>query len=308
MSTEDLRSALSAVDLEEHAPYLIFGRKVGKRVHCGTYPINEDMQNELRDIAQQALQRIDELEMTDYVGPTSLEVGQEGLYVPSETLNADADILALLTDADDLEQWGAHEVLDKSLSFYAIGIGSTEDDRVFFVRRKASTLQASNLLLGRLAAEMRPIRTDIVYLSRSIDFILMREGAVIFDMRAFEQYVQDPVEIDEQVDEDLDAVAEELPFEDETLEALRIRTKRGALLRRRLRSLLESDYFSALTIDDVRRALRRLGREPREYINKGRLKFTMDQAPFVLKVLDESAWPGEFSGQIFSTNAKRREQ
>jgi hypothetical protein len=307
VSIPGLKKVIEELDLDDAAPYLVLGRKTGKRIDAGWYPISEDMQKELLAIVQSAVESIDDLEMSDYAGPTALIKGEEGMYVSADDLNADAEFLELLTLPDELRKLNSEEIVDRSLSFYAVGIGSDEDDRLFFVRRRARTLEASHLLIARIAVELRPIRSDVLNLERNIDFILHKEGVVVFDGRAFEAYVQDPDDVAAQMDEELDEISEQLPFDAETLALLKRQGRKGVLLRRRIHAIVESEYFDEITMSDLRAEFRRLQRDPNDYIKKNKLHFTMDNAAFVLKVLDESAWVGRFSGQVLSTNAKRVE-
>ena len=112
------------------------------------------MQHELRGIAQAALERIDDLEMSDYAGPTGLEAGTEGLYVPSNRLNANAELLGLLASPDALPTLKSQDIGEKPLSFFGIGIGSSSDNRVFFVRKQLRTLRASHLLFAIFTKEL----------------------------------------------------------------------------------------------------------------------------------------------------------
>ncbi len=308
VSIKGLKAAIADLEMEDEAPFLVLGRKNGRHVHAGTYPISEDMQNELRSIAQDAVDRIDGLEMSNYDGSTTLLTGSEGMYVPAEHLNADAEFLSFLTDADDFKNLNSEQLVDESLSFYAVAIGAGDDDRMFFVRRRARALQAKHLLIARIAADLRPVKSDVLHLDRATDFILHKEGAVVFDTRAFEMYVQDPEDVAEQMDEDLDTISGQVPVDDDTLAALKKQGRKGVLLRRRIRSICESDYFGDLRVADLRKEFQALGRDSRDYIKNGKLHFTMDNAPFVLKVLDESAWIGRFSKKVLSTNAKRVEK
>jgi hypothetical protein len=265
------------------------------------------MQEQLRAIAQESLARIERLEMSEYAGPTGLIAGEEGLYVPANRLNADADFLHLLALPDELEELDSEELVDQSMSFYAIAVGADLGDRTFFVRKRLRTLQASHLLIARIATTLRPIQSNVLYLDRTIDFILRPEGAVVFEARAFEMYVQDPEDIAKQMDADLETIQEALPIESDTLEALKQKGRAGALVRRRIRAIAESEYLEGVTMATLRDAFRRLGKDPSKYIHRNELRFSMEQAPFVLKVLDESAWVGQFSNRLLSTNAKRVE-
>lgn len=308
MSIKGLKAAIDDLELDEEVPFLVLGKKNGKHIHAGTYPISEEMQKELRSIAQGAVNRIDELEMSNYDGPTTLITGAEGMYVSAEHLNADAEFLSLLTDSDELRKLSSEELVDESLSFYAVGIGADESDRIFFVRRRARALQAKHLLIARIAADLRPVKSDVLHLDRTTDFILHKEGVVVFDTRAFEMYVQDPEDVAVQMDEDLETISGQVPVDGDTLVALKRQGRKGVLLRRRIRSICESDYFGDLTIADLRKEFQALGRDARDYIKNGKLHFAMEDAAFVLKVLDESAWIGRFSKKLLSTNAKRVEQ
>lgn len=308
MSVKALRSRIAAIDLEEVAPYLILGRKSQNNIVAGTYPIDDLMQTELADIAQSALDRIDELEMSVYEGPTAIVAGEEGKWVTADHLNAESRMLQLLASPDEIDDLPVKEISDRSLSFYVIAIGSDENDRVFFVRKQARTFKAQRKLLAILGKQLTPVRRNILSLDRYIDFILMKEGAVVFNMQAFEGYIQDPEDIAKALEDDLEALHETLPLDAETRASLKETGVRGSLLRRHVRSIVESEYLEDLTIDKVKRALRAVDRDPRDFVANGRLKFERSNSSFFLKFLNQSVWKAPFNGKTYSTNAKHTEE
>lgn len=307
MSIKSLKRAIAQLAIGDAAPYLILGWTENRRVVAGTYPITEDMADDLRIIAQQALDLIANIDMAEYDGPTVISHGEEGVWVPANRLNENSAIFAMLKSSDDLDLLTARDLEGRSLSFYAIGFGSDEDDRAFFVKRQARQYQATSQILAVLRGPLRPLRASVIALERNTDFILCDEGAVVFETRAFEKYVQDPEDVEAELDENLDAVGAQLPFDDETLEALKELGRKGTMLRLRVRSILGRDHFGELDISKVRAEFRRLKIPTRKFISDGRLKFPMKSAQLVMKILDESAWRGGFSDNLYTTNSRHKE-
>ena len=299
--------AVDNVDLSDQTPFLVLGWHQGSRVEGGRYPLHPDMASALAEVAQEALDRVDELEMSEYSGATLLATGEEGLWVPTERLNDESALLELLRDPDELKTLRATDLADKSFSFFAIGFGATEAERIFFVKKKARHLRADTAILGILQGPLKPIQGTVISLERDVDFILLNEGVVVFEANAFEKYLRDPKDVGKDLDTALDKIKQKLPFTESTLSELRKLGRKKSMLRRRIRSISEADYFATLDAARIRREFRRLKESPSDYIKKGKLTFPPTKALYVFKVLDEAAWRGGFSDRLYTTSAKKAE-
>ena len=301
-SIASLKKAVGEIDIAQSAPYLIFAWMSNKSMKGGTYPISDDMAEELRSVAAHSLEQIPNREMSVYNGPTTLN-REQGMWVPASRINVDGPLFTMLKAPDALAPLAAAELGKRSLALFAIGIGATPANRFFFVKKNARNIRGDTAILGVLRGALRPIKSSIVVLRKDVDFILHDKGAIVFNADAFERFLQDPEDTAAQLDEHLDSMAVSLSFDAGTLTGLKERGRQGTMLRLRIRSILNSGNLPNITIPKIRIELTKLKRAPGDFIKGDKLSFTMERAPFLLSVLDDSAWVGPFSGKVFTSVA-----
>lgn len=307
MSIADLRAAVEALDLADQTPFLVFGWNEAKgAIGGGEYPIHEDMAVELLAIAKSALEDVQSIEMSTYAGATLLQRGEQGLWVSRDQMRDVAPILDLLLRPDALNRLRAADIEGRSLAFSAIGFGARPDDRTFFIRRRAMQYYGTARIYAVLAGDLRPVDSPIISIDRAVDFILRPEGAVVFETSAFEKYIQEPADAVAEFDKHVNDLTALLPFDEATIAHLK---QLGSKMtyRGRLRSLREASHYASLSVTKVRAELRRLKLRSNEFVKGNMLSFPASSAPFFLRLLDDAAWRGGFSGELYTTDGKRKE-
>lgn len=264
------------------------------------------MAAELQATAAEAKARVENGHMHEYDGYTVLD-RDEGLWVSAERLREAAPLLSFLTTVDDGRQLTADEVHSGRLSFHAIGLGP-DHDRAFFVRARAGLVQASGKILGLVGAELRPVGERVLVLDRSTDFVLLDAGAVVFNAREFERYIQDPHEIEGAFDQTVDQFGDQLSVDAAVLGEMKAKGAGSIMLRGRLRSIVSRPYFPNLTLDLVREKIAGKGWDPARFIEGGHLKFTAADTMRLLKLLDQKVWLGDFDGTVYTTSAAMPER
>ena len=239
-------------------------------------------------------------------GATLLQRGEQGLWVSRDQMRDVAPILDLLLWPDTLTRLRAVDIEDRSLSFSAIGFGARPDDRTFFIRRRALQLHATARIYAVLAGDLRPVESPIISIDRAVDFILRPEGGVVFEASAFERYIQEPADAFAEFNKQVDDLTVLLPFDEATIAHLK-RLGSKMTYRGRLRSLREADHYTSLSVTKVRAELRRLKLQTNEFVKGKILSFPATSAPFFLRLLDDAAWRGGFSGELYTTDGKRKE-
>jgi hypothetical protein len=288
---------------------LVLGqRKQNGDIAGGKYPVAPEMAARLRQVAVDTMEKLERADMSEYDGATLLDP-EQGLWVPTERLRAEAPLLDFLAGIDDDEEpISADEAQSLSLSFYAIAFGP-DDDRIFFVRQKASNLHATGkTIFGLIDAPMRLVTEPILTLDTTIDFISTDAGAAVFNAYAFERFIQDPAEIEGNLEATIDDLSRQLPLSAGVVEALKSKGVESLSMRGRVRSILGRPYFRGLTIDIVREKIVSKNLDPTLFIRDGRLTFEARHTMFVLKLLDQKVWKGDFDDTLYSTNAATPER
>lgn len=309
MSRKRMLKAINALNPDAHSPLLVLAWVESKQLRGGPVQIHEDLMADLRQVAVDSIEQIDEFEtILEYSDATDAVRGEDLVYVPVESFSAESGLLHLLSAVDRIDPIGPAELANHSLSISAIGFGAANDSRTWFVRKSVRQFDATTQIVTRfLNGPLRPIRSNTIHISRDVDFIVGPEGAFVFDPAAYERFVQDPADAAEALSEDLESLAEHVKFSADTLEELKAYGQKGFTLRRRLHALLSREHLSKLTPANIKSELRRLKQNPTNFFKKDVLAFTMDRAQFLFKVLDESAWLGGFSQTLFTASGKRRE-
>jgi hypothetical protein len=272
----------------------------------GKYPINDAMAARLREAAKANKARAATYDMSPYDGTTVL-APNEGLWVPSDRISDAAPLLEFLATVDDLEDLTPSRLRTLAISFYAIGFGP-DSDRVFFVRQNASRILATTKILGVIQATMRPVNESLVSLDTSSDFILTDVGAAVFNAAAFERFIQDPVEVAGHFDASIETINEKLPFAASVAAHLREKGAKSVMLRGRVRSILGRPYFATLTLKKIGEKIKAKGLDSKRYIAGGKFVFKPEDTMFVLKLLDQKVWTGDFDDTLYSTNAAALEE
>lgn len=306
---QPIKDAIKGHDLSIEHPELVLGqRSTNGAIVGGTYPIQPEMASKLREIALDAIARLSRTNMTSYDGATVLDP-EHGLWVLSEQFQPDSPFLAFIARLSDRDAViTADQAQSISLSFYAIGFG-TEDNRIYFVREKARHINAdAKTLFGTFDRPMRLITKSMISLDTSVDFILCDQGAAVFTAHAFERFIQDPADIREHVRQSVTVLSQQVSFGPTAVQTVENAGVKSLMTRGRLRSIIQRPYFKQLTIDRVAEKIRAKNLDPAHYIKDDRLEFDPKQLMFVLKLLDQKVWRGDFDDTLYSTNAATPEE
>lgn len=148
----------------------------------------------------------------------------------------------------------------------------------------------------------------MISLDTDIDFIVVDEGAAVFSAHAFEAYIQEPEDVERHVQDSVQQLTSTIQFGPNATQALLAKGKVSLMTRGRIRSVLSRPYLRNLTIERVSEKIRAKNLDPQDYVKGGALEFEPEHTMFVLKLLDQKVWLGDFDGTLYSTNAAMPEQ
>jgi hypothetical protein len=306
--TNAIRDALAAFPIERYNTKLVVAsRSQAGYVDGGVLKVHDSINDQLRQIALVAKKKaLHELDMSVYDGYTVLDP-EEGLWVPSDRIRDRAPLLRFLETIEDKPALSAERLRKESISLSAIMVGP-DSDRAYFVQESARSIRAGpRSFLGIVEGDtLRPASAAIVSIDERVDFILMDAGAVVFGARAFERYLQQPLDVATESKHNLSRFRKQIQIADHLASRMAHRAMKSVLMRGRLRSLLAKNYFANLTLDVVAQKLKDKDLHPADFIKNGMLDFDERDTLFVLKLLDNKVYRGDFDGQLYSTNAAPR--
>lgn len=303
-----IKNRIQKHNLNVENPQLILGkRQRSGKIVGGTYPIQPKLAARLRQVAASAVARMNRLEMSKYDGATVLD-RESGVWVSSEQFRPDAPLIQFFSGINARNsRLNAEQARSSGWSFYAIAFG-TDENQVFFVRERAQHVNAEAKIYLLVERAMKLVESPMISLDTDIDFIITDEGAAVFSAHAFEAYIQEPEDVERHVQDSVKQLTSAIQFGPNATQALLTRGKASLMTRGRIRSVLGRPYLRKLTIKQVSEKIRAKNLNPEDYVNDNALEFEPQHTMFVLKLLDQKVWLGDFDGTLYSTNAATPEQ
>lgn len=303
-----IKNRIHKHNLNVENPQLILGkRQRSGKIIGGTYPIQSKPAARLRQVAASSVARMNRVEMSKYDGATVLD-RETGVWVSSEQFRPDAPLIQFLSGLNARNSsLNAEQARSPGWSFYAIAFG-TDENQVFFVRERAQHINAEAKIYLLVERAMKLVESPMLSLDTDIDFIIVDEGAAVFSAHAFEAYIQEPEDVERYVQDSVRQLTSTIKFGPNAAEALLDKGKSSLMARGRIRSVLGRPYLRTLTIKQVAEKIRAKNLNPADYIKGNALEFEPRHIMFVLKLLDQKVWLGDFDGTLYSTNAATPEQ
>lgn len=305
MSTKDLERAIKRLDINDEEPFLLVAWKEQRTIEAATVRLDPAMGEPLRNICLGALDSIDEREMRVYDSDARLNKKEQGMWVESERINEDSVLVHVIERVHNVDEITATSAASHRLLFHAVGFFEG-DNLTLFVRRRFKQFEtgAKGQTLGLASESLKPVKKPIIVFDDVVDFIWRTEGIVAFDEGAFDGLLRDPGDIAKELDDNLDAIASSLPFDDDTMEALHDHALKGTMLRKKVRSLAERGYLKDVTVSDIRSKMKGQGIEPKHYIQNGKVRFDMARALTLFRFLAEGTWNGIFTGTLYGSDGQ----
>lgn len=101
-------------------------------------------------------------------------------------------------------------------------------------------------------------------------------------------------------------LGEHLPIEPLGVEWLTKRLRETSVMRRKVQSILQSQYLVHLTPQVLREKIRLHGLDPYKLLRDGQLVIDKETEHDVLLLLNEDLWTGDFSGEQYAAARKSR--
>jgi hypothetical protein len=261
------------------------------------------MLGHLRSICSDVLSDLDDLEQRDYDADARLVRGEEAMFVSPDRINAGSPVIAAINSINNLPEIGGRAAAAHKISWYAIAFGQGED-LTLFVRRRIEQFAGRTRLIGLAGDSLHPSPSPVLIFDFEIDLVVRREGIVAFNERAFEGLIRAPQDVQAELVDNIDSIAEALPIHTDTIEALKDRALKRPMIRRKLRSIIERGHLRDIQITDIAKRLKEQGFQRKLYIAKGELQFDMRHALLFLRFLDEGTWLGAFSRTLYASDGK----
>lgn len=218
----------------------------------------------------------------------------------------DTALLAQLRRGASLPLIAADELRRRTLALYALLIGDDPDSRAIFVRKGNPVSLAAKGLVAVFDDALTRVTRPILAFDSAFDVVLLDSSVWILNQANFEGLFKESEAVLARTSEWADQLGQVLPIADGGREWLAARLRQNSVMRRKVHSILRSDYLPKLTPEVLRSKMAAHGLDPEDLMKDGCLVFTKDTEKDLLLFLNEDLWTGDFSGDQYAAARKAR--
>lgn len=295
-------AAIEEIDMKAAAT-LIVAWRTGRNAHGRMVKAGGQVIEALRSHAQDSLEKI----ATGQGRPYNPDDDQED----APFLSADQDelldtaLLEQLQIGSSLRPIAPDELRRRSITLYALIIGDDPNNTMMFIRRGNPVSLASKSIVAVFDQTLSRVTEPILAFDPNIDVIIHGSAVWVLNQKNFEALFKESDAVLAKTAEWVDKLDQALPVEPESKEWLSRRLRENSVLRRKIQSILRSQYLSTLTPSILRKQMVARGLDPSKLMKEESLIFNKDTERDILLFLNEDLWTGDFSGEQYAAAAKK---
>lgn len=218
----------------------------------------------------------------------------------------DTALLEELLRAASLPQATTDDLRRRSLALYALVVGRDPQRLTAFVRRGNPVKLAKKGLVAMFDDTLVRVERPLLAFDNRYDVIIYPGQVHILNQKNFEALFKESDAVLAKTAEWAESFGESLPISDDSKEWLATRLRANSVMRRRVQSILKSDYLTKLTPKTLRKKMLERGLDPTALMDNGGLVFNKETERDVLQLLNEDLWTGDFSGEQYAASRKAR--
>jgi hypothetical protein len=295
-------------ELDLQSVQLVVAQARGSDPASGVLSVGDDVADELRSVAAEALEEIAGRTPVRWSAQATLEP-DEMWVVQRDQLDDEAPALVALErqeHPDVLPEWLA----DRSGVVYAIAVGEQPDagepdSRVLFVRKRNPILSLARKVTAFWDEALRKIDYPLIAIDRTTDIIVAPgRGLIVLNALPFEQLFRDAPELLARAPQAARQVAAAARMTREAEAVLVEATMRLSRVRRRVLAIIERGHLATVAPDRMRSELKRWGLNPAKHYRKNQLSFSAAEVQLMMKVLNEDLLTGGLTDQHYEVDRK----
>lgn len=259
----------------------------------------------LRHYAMAALEKIGSTEGRRY--DPSDEQDEECPYLDADREELlDTALLDTIFKAASLPQAVDDDLRNRTLALYALVLGNDPDKLTAFVRKGNPVQLAKKSLVAMFDQTLTRIEKPLLAFDTAYDLVIRPSQVHILNQKNFEFLFKESDAVLAKTAEWAEDLGKALPISAEGVEWLSNRLRQTSVMRRRVQSILKSDYLPQLTQDVLRAKMAERGLDPQLLMENDRLIINKDTERDILLLLNEDLWTGDFSGEQYAASRKAR--
>lgn len=296
--------AIQQIDIAEAAT-LIVAWRTGRNAHGAVLRAGGQVIDALRGYAREALALIASGHERPY-NPDDEQDEDAGFLTASQDELLDTALLEQLRTGSSLPLIEANELRKRTLALYALLIGNDPDSRAIFIRKGNPVSLAGKGVVAVFDNTLTRVTRPILAFDSAFDVILLGGSVWILNQKNFEGLFKESEAVLARTSEWVDQLSQVLPIAGDGKEWLADRLRQNSVMRRKVHSILRSDYLPKLTPDILRARMSAHGLLPDDLMKDGALIFNKDTEKDLLLFLNEDLWTGDFSGDQYAAARKAR--
>jgi hypothetical protein len=297
-----------AIDVDFNGPaVLVVAWRTGRNAHGRVVKAGGDVMASLEGYAQRAVQDIQVNEGRRY-DPNDAQ-DEECVYLEADHDELlDAALLGEIQRGASLPQATTEDLKKRTLAVYALVVGSDPDQLTIFARRGNPVQLAKKSLVAVFDDTLMRVVKPLLAFDESYDVIISSSSVLILDQKNFEGIFKESEAVLARTSEWAHELSEALPMSTESEDWLSEQLRKNVFMRRRVQSILKSEYLAKLTPEFLRAKMIENDLEPEKLMNDDGLIIAKETAREILLLLNEDLWTGDFSGQQYAATNKSRRQ
>ena len=292
------------LDLEAAATLVVVWRS-GRYAHGRAVRAGGEVTNQLRLFARRALERVARGELLAY-DPNDEQADDSYCLEADRGELLDTALLEQVMRASALQLVSPDELRRRRLALYALVIGNDPDRQTAFIRKGNAVSLATKSMVAVFDDGLRKVEEPILAFDERYDMIVYPGMVHILNQRNFEALFRESDAVLAKVGEWVKGLRKSLPMSQESADWLTARLRKNSVMRRRVRSVLASDYFPTLTVEVLREKIIEQGWNVGRLMDESGLIVTSETENDIIPLLNEDLWVGAFSGNRYSATRKAR--
>jgi hypothetical protein len=285
---------------------VVIAWRTGKNAHARTVKAGGEVTQALRSYAQQTLSTINDGAGHPY-DPNG-EQDDDHAYLEASTDELlDTALLAEIRKGASLHA-AVKEDFQRPLALYAVVAGADPENLVAFVRRgNPVQLAKKGLVAAAVDQTLTRVADALFAFDRQFDLVIYPSTVHILHQNNFEALFKESEAVLAKTAEWARQLADSIPMSDVSSQRLAARIRGNSIMRRRVLSIIRSDYLSSLTPALLRQKIEEHGMDPAKMLEEdGNLIVSADTEKSVLQLLNEDLWTGDFSGAQYASSKKSK--
>jgi hypothetical protein len=298
---------VAAIDVDLDGPAaLVVAWRTGRNAHGRVVKAGGDVMASLREYAHRAVEDIQSNEGIDY-DPNDAQ-DEERVYLEADHDELmDTALLGEIQQGASLPQATTEDLKKRTLAAYALVVGANPSQLTIFVRKGNPVQLAKKSLVAIFDETLTRVEQPLLAFDDSYDVVISSGSVLILDQKNFEGIFKESEAVLAKTSEWAHELGETLPMSAESEKWLSERIRQNVFMRRRVQSILKSDYLARLTPEGLRTKMVANGLAPERLMDDDGLIITKETERDILLLLNEDLWRGDFSGQQYAaTNKSRR--